>query len=150
MTRSRHIHTEVVDGSNESLHRPDEESDLILRKGIPLQKSFQKVDVQSDVHSLGYRLLRICSDNQVFLKRLEELRQNLLSRQYPAKIIHQAFEKVKKITREEALKRVEKKTTEREVFALTYHPALPSAAQLVRQHWQVMVDQCPSMRRCFE
>ena len=32
----------MVDGLNESLHRPDEESD---RKGIPLQKSFQKVDV---------------------------------------------------------------------------------------------------------
>ena len=35
----------MVDGSNESLYRPDEESDPILRKGIPLQKSFQKVDV---------------------------------------------------------------------------------------------------------
>ena len=35
----------MVDGSNESLYRPDEESDPIWRKGIPLQKSFQKVDV---------------------------------------------------------------------------------------------------------
>ena len=35
----------MVDGSNESLYHPDEESDPILRKGIPLQKSFQKVDV---------------------------------------------------------------------------------------------------------
>ena len=35
----------MVDGSNESLYCPDEESDPILRKGIPLQKSFQKVDV---------------------------------------------------------------------------------------------------------
>ena len=34
----------MVDGSNESLYRPDEESDPILRKGIPMQKSFQKVD----------------------------------------------------------------------------------------------------------
>jgi len=35
----------VVGGSNESLHCPDEESDPILRKGIPLQISFQKVEV---------------------------------------------------------------------------------------------------------
>ena len=36
----------VVDGLNESLYRPNEESDTILRKGIPLKKSFQKVDVE--------------------------------------------------------------------------------------------------------
>ena len=59
-------------------------------------------------YSLAYRLLRICSDHQVFLKRLEELRQDLLARQYPAKIVHQAFEKVKLISRDEALKRVER------------------------------------------
>jgi len=35
----------LVDGSNESLYHPDEESDPILWKGIPLQKSFQKVYV---------------------------------------------------------------------------------------------------------
>ena len=35
----------MVDGSNESLYYPDEESDLNLRTGTPLQKSFEKVDV---------------------------------------------------------------------------------------------------------
>ena len=37
----------MVDGSNESLYYPDEELDPNLRKGIPLQKSFEKVDVLS-------------------------------------------------------------------------------------------------------
>ena len=32
-------------GSNESLYYPDEELDLNLRTGTPLQKSFEKVDV---------------------------------------------------------------------------------------------------------
>ena len=32
-------------GSNESLYYPDEEFDLNLRTGTPLQKSFEKVDV---------------------------------------------------------------------------------------------------------
>ena len=32
-------------GSNESLYSSDEELDLNLRTGIPLQKSFEKVDV---------------------------------------------------------------------------------------------------------
>jgi len=35
----------LVDGSNESLYHPDEESDPILRKGIPLQKNVKIIDV---------------------------------------------------------------------------------------------------------
>ena len=37
----------MVDG-DESLYYPDEELDPNLRKGTPLQKSFEKVDVLSD------------------------------------------------------------------------------------------------------
>ena len=35
----------MVDGSNESLEHADQEYDPILRKGITLQNSFEKVDV---------------------------------------------------------------------------------------------------------
>ena len=35
----------MVDGSNESLYYANEESDLNLWTGVPLQKSFEKVDV---------------------------------------------------------------------------------------------------------
>ena len=38
----------MVDGSNESLYYPDEELGPNLWKGIPLQKSFEKVDVADD------------------------------------------------------------------------------------------------------
>ena len=100
--------------------------------------------------SLGYRLLRICSEREDFLSRLEQLRQNLFARNYPAKVVHNAFERVKAIPRSEALKRVERKKTDREALVITYHPSLPSAAQVIRKHWQVMVDQCPSLKRCFK
>ena len=33
---------------------------------------------------------------------------------------------------------------------ITYHPSLPSATQVIRKHWEVMVDQCPSLKRCFK
>ena len=39
--------SELVDGSNESLYHPDEESDPNLRKGIPLQKNLKIIDVSS-------------------------------------------------------------------------------------------------------
>ena len=40
----------MVDGSNESLYYPDEELDPNLRKGLPLQKSFEKFDVWKVIH----------------------------------------------------------------------------------------------------
>ena len=101
-------------------------------------------------YSLSYRLLRICSDQKTFLERLGELRQDLLSRQYPAKIIHEAFERVKQIPRSVALQKVEKKQSDREPLVLTYHPCLPSVTQVVRKHFGVMTEQCPRLRRCFK
>ena len=56
----------MVDGSNESLYRPDEESDPILRKGIPLQKCYQKLDVHT-VHFTVCDALRMttkCRGNE--------------------------------------------------------------------------------------
>ena len=42
-------------------------------------------------YSLAYRLLRICSNNQTFRTRLEQLRHDLLSRSYKPKIIDDAL-----------------------------------------------------------
>jgi len=35
----------LLDGSNERLYHPDEESDPNLWKGIPLQKNLKRIDV---------------------------------------------------------------------------------------------------------
>ena len=88
--------------------------------------------------SLAYRLKRICSEPEIFSKRLEELRHDLISRNYNPKIIETAFQKVKCIPRQEALKNVVRsKTSDREPFCVTYHPSLPSVAQTVRNHHKV-------------
>ena len=100
-------------------------------------------------YSLSYRLLRICSKREVFLARLEELRTDLISRGYRPKIIHDAFERIKKIPREAALQKVQSKTTTREAYITTYHPALPSLSKIVRKHHHVMKESDPQMERCF-
>ena len=84
------------------------------------------------------------------MQRLEELRLDLLKRDYHPKIIEEAFIKVKQINRTEALKRVEKKDTSREPLVVTFHPSLPSVSTVVRRHWKVMTDRCPRLRRCFQ
>ena len=99
--------------------------------------------------SLAYRILRICSSNDDFKHHLESLRQDLIARNYHPKVIEDAFEKVCKISRKEALKKVERKKNDREVLAVTFHPALPSITKVVRKHWEVMVDRSNRMKRCF-
>ena len=49
LNKSDILRREVVDGSNESLYYANEESDLNLWTGVPLQKSFEKVDVHTNI-----------------------------------------------------------------------------------------------------
>ena len=82
--------------------------------------------------------------------RLQELKNDLISRGYKAKIIDDAFKKVQAISREDALKRVEKKKSDREVLAVTFHPSLPPISAILRKHWKVMIDDSPSLGKCFQ
>ena len=99
--------------------------------------------------SLGYRLLRICSNNQTFLLRLEELRQDLFSRGYSPKIVDDAFKRVRTIPREEALKKVVKTPNTREVLVTTFHPGLPLVAKVLKHHHQVMLEEDTTMKTVF-
>ena len=56
----------MVDGSNESLEHADQEYDPILRKGITLQNSFEKVDVRK----YDTMMIRVVQFSKITLKRL--------------------------------------------------------------------------------
>ena len=50
------------------------------------------------IYSMGFRLQRICSDENIFEKRLAELKTNfLIPRNYIPKIIDSEFQKVKEL-----------------------------------------------------
>ena len=82
--------------------------------------------------------------------RLEELRQDLFQRGYPAKVVNDAFARVRTIPREEALKKVEKKTNSREVLATSFHPGLPPLAKVLKRHHQVMLEEDATMKYVFQ
>ena len=90
-------------------------------------------------YSLAYRLVRICSEPDSLSKRFSELRELLLSRNYSPSVIDDAISRASRVKRTDALKRVTKQTSDRVVFALDYHPALPSISSIVKRHWSVMV-----------
>ena len=83
------------------------------------------------------------------MNHLNTLRQELISRDYFPKIVDQAFEKLVKIERKEALKKVERTATSREVMVVTFNPGLPSVTKIIKKHWKVMTNRCPRLKRCF-
>lgn len=93
--------------------------------------------------------MRICSQEATFKQRLEELRQDLFSRNYSAKIIDDAFKRVVAVPRDDALKKVVKKSNERECLAITFHPGLPSVAKVLRRHHEVMLEEDVTMKSVF-
>ena len=100
-------------------------------------------------YSLAYRLLRICSNQEQFELRLSELKSDLISRRYKGKIIDDAFNRVRLVPREEALKKVQKRSNDRPVMVMTYHPGLPSVAKILKKHHSVMVSQSKILARAF-
>ena len=57
-------------------------------------------------YSLVYRLKRICSRQEYFVKRLAELKENLIERKYTIKVIESAIARVNLISRDKALEKV--------------------------------------------
>ena len=57
---------------------------------------------------IGLRICQAAYQGEIATKKtwLEELKQDLISRKYHVKIIDEAFDKVKKISRKEALEKV--------------------------------------------
>ena len=99
--------------------------------------------------SLGLRLKRICSDNFDFLSRLDDLKAKLLSRGYRVNFISKAFDKVKNIDRNVALKKVEQKPiVKRVVLSLPYDPRLPHVSNILYRFWNVMTKN-PRLKRVF-
>ena len=77
--------------------------------------------------SLAYRIVRICSEEETRDKRLAELKNMLLSRDYKAKLIDNAIARARATPRSKALERVSnlKNDKRRPVLSVEYHPSLP-------------------------
>ena len=89
--------------------------------------------------SLAYRLLRICSTDSFLTKRLNELRQFLINRQYKPKTIDTAFNKIRTLTRSDSLKRKDKKKHNKRVpFVTTFHPGLPNIPHILRKYMPIL------------
>jgi len=102
-------------------------------------------------YSLAYRLRRICSEEKDFEARLTELKNVLLTRKYGRKVIDQAFERARKIPRQEALKKVQRQNhSEGKVtFVIPFDPRLPKISKITQNQFALMKKD-PLCAKIFE
>ena len=99
-------------------------------------------------YSLAYRLKRIVSCPDTFLIRLDELKKNLLTRNYSVKVIDQAFNKLSNISRKDALKKVPNKIDNRVTLALTYDPRIKKPNLILKKHFEIASND-PDFKKNF-
>ena len=102
-------------------------------------------------YSLALRIVRICSREEDRDRRLEELREMLLNRDYNRSFINTAIRKAKQVPRKEALRNITKDSTEprRPVLVVMYDPRLPGITSMVNKHWRSMCREDPYLKEVF-
>ena len=64
-------------------------------------------------------------------------------------ILEKARERIKQVSREKALERVERAKIQRQCFVTEYHPSLPEMGRIIRKHWSVMIERDGRLKECF-
>ena len=98
--------------------------------------------------SLALRLRRICSTNETFTLRTNELIDYLHKRGYNRYFLQREIQRVNNITRTEALTPLDTSTldkSERVPFVITCNPALRSISSIIRKHFHILI----SSPRCY-
>ena len=110
---------------------------------------------------MGFRLLRICSNEDQFEKRLTELKEDfLVPRKYKPRIIDAQFKRIKELPgasyderRQEALKKIDKtnnQTKPRIISPFDYNPLLPAISSVINKHHRAMIFTNPELKSLFE
>lgn len=96
--------------------------------------------VRNIPYSLAYRIRRICSEEDTFEMRLQELKEMLTIRDYKPRIIDEAITRVRQIPREEAIRKVIYNQTSSQKINFTIHfdPRLPKISHIVNKHFDLM------------
>ena len=92
---------------------------------------------KSVTFSLAIRIVRICTETHTRDRRLEELKQCLLTRNYDLQLINTGIERARSIPRDTALKKViRKKNKDCPTFVINFDPRLPKVNEIVQNHWR--------------
>ena len=93
---------------------------------------------------------RLCSEEEDFTRRLAELKYVLMSRGYKSRAVDGTFIRVKKLKREDCLKKVAKtKGDDKITFVTTFDWRTANVGPIVQKHLKTMCTD-PKMRHIFQ
>jgi hypothetical protein len=97
-------------------------------------------------YGLAFRLVRICSNVDTLNSRLAQLKEHLIGRGFPERIIDSSFTRALQIPRNEALNRSSKRSSKNDRIPLvvTYNPALPDLHKIIHTYFPILhtSDRC--------
>ena len=87
-------------------------------------------------YSLGYRKKRLCSLQTTFTERIKKLSEELLSKGYNMKVLKAAFNRLKEVSRLDALKKVDKeKEVNKFLLILSFDPRIKNPTSIMKKHY---------------
>ena len=117
---------------------------------------------QNIIYSMAFRLLRICSSEESFETRLEELKSDfLIPRNYHRKIIDAQFSRIRNLPgtnyeerRKKSLEKKEKKKKNSEdlnrvIAPVDFNPLLPNISEVFKKHHTSMIFKKPELKEVF-
>ena len=92
--------------------------------------------------SIADRLRRICWSDESFELRLTEMCSELMARGNKQRSVLDSFDKVRKIPRAEAIKKVtrDREFSDRARFVIKFDPRLPDIRSILKGAWSVMTE----------
>ena len=101
-------------------------------------------------YASALRIIRICTKPENRDRRLQELKELFLARNYNEGLVDRAIEKARKVPRKYALKRADRGTNEkRPVFATKYDPRMPFISNIQSKHWRTMSNSDQYLKEVF-
>ena len=108
--------------------------------------SHPKHTFKSIVYGGALRLKRICSNENIFEKRVKEFRIHLTESGYQPSFIDAILRDVSSKKREELLIPSPRDNTTRIPFVTTYHPLMPNPSKIHNEH-KIVLDKSDRMRK---
>ena len=106
----------------------------------------------NSVYSLGLRIRRICSDPAEAEESFAELEQHLRSRQYSKTVVAAGIQRAREVTREEALRKVERPKPKKPPahLVVTYdRRSSPALGSVLRRHHEGMIRRDRRLKEVF-
>ena len=100
-------------------------------------------------YSLFHRIVRICSERETLITRMDELKGFFLLRNYDPKLINSCMTRALQLNRSDTLEKVNKEQNSRAIFTTTYHPALPHISKILKDSWRMNIETDNQLNKVF-